>query len=384
MSKVPYLNESWAQLDTLRLILAASVVAAHLVQIFVIPDIGAWRGAMAVFPIAARFAVLGFFVLSGFVIARSLSLKARGPAPELLLDFAARRIARIGPPLLFSMALTLALEGVLRAFGLADYGGLSAWPARHAFAYDFHAALIGLLSFGFAGELSGNANGPLWSLTYELRLYVLAALAFQLWRARLSLQGAVTALFLAVLLRWVLGTISLTAAICYASFALGMLTYGARNSIAAARLLPALGAAVALALPLIGWSDADLMDSAPFWAVAQAAFVGLFAGSVLWLVRGPRRLWLTPVEFSYSLYICHFPVILFCFFLFSAHARPSPVAALAGWALALAGTLGAALASGHLLERPRTVAAIAEPMKRFLARTSAAGRIQPRVNAARG
>src|SRR5579883_3268807 len=104
-------NISWAQLDTIRLGLASCVVAAHFVQVFVASGDVLGMVAFPLWGFAARAAVLGFFVISGLVIARSLAQKVAAAPEEMLLDFAAARIARIYPPLLISILLEHSLIG---------------------------------------------------------------------------------------------------------------------------------------------------------------------------------------------------------------------------------------------------------------------------------
>src|SRR6266568_4997036 len=94
--------DGWDQLDTIRLILASIVVVDHAAGIFGRPfalvstEVSDWLA------FGAEWAVYLFFLISGLVIGRSL-IRMSGNGDSLFLDFMRRRIARIYPPLLFSV-----------------------------------------------------------------------------------------------------------------------------------------------------------------------------------------------------------------------------------------------------------------------------------------
>ena len=96
-----------AWLDLARLLFALVVVVDHAVILFLLPD--DVFGARLWFPwlnAAAAVAVSGFFLISGFAIAHSVT-----PVndPFSLRRFLANRAGRIYPPLLLACALGLAL-----------------------------------------------------------------------------------------------------------------------------------------------------------------------------------------------------------------------------------------------------------------------------------
>lgn len=111
-------------------------------------------------------AVDGFFILSGYLICKSWCTR-----PNLRV-FIANRFLRIFPGFLVS-ALVCALV-VGPAFGADDY-----------FAkFDWRAFVAGLLRFGFSGvpaAFSGThypaINGPLWTIPWEFKCYLLVAVS---------------------------------------------------------------------------------------------------------------------------------------------------------------------------------------------------------------
>lgn len=95
------------------------------------------------------FAVHAFFVLSGFVII--MSVRSRTPA-----DFFVARMARLGPVLLVCSTVTFFMPAVL---------GFR-WPPGDLFRYLGSISILPLL------RMHG-LDYSLWSLTYELRFYLL-------------------------------------------------------------------------------------------------------------------------------------------------------------------------------------------------------------------
>ena len=104
-----------ASLDALRGVLALIVVSAHAWQTFILPvQNEKWQSDL--FGLSARFAVLAFFCLSGYVIALSASTNIKNNGHFKAGDFALSRFFRIYPPLLIVIAATLLMSAVLKGF----------------------------------------------------------------------------------------------------------------------------------------------------------------------------------------------------------------------------------------------------------------------------
>jgi len=296
----------WKQLDTARLCLALLVVAAHANYIFITP-----LGYTASFPITewmARYAVLGFFVLSGLVIGRSLVQRRDGFVPFLI-----RRIGRIYPPLILSFVLLIAIDHVLRAAGIPTRTLPNAGPMTSSYSYDPPSAALCLATFGFRGWLASEANGALWSLVIEMRCYVVAGLLAQVAfsRSRAGKIGWSAALLGAVGLLARDPRLDPLITICYAAFAFGLLL-----NLAVKRIPP-----------------------------------------VLPVVR---------LDISYSLYIVHAPVMLGLFFASYQPAFPSLAGALALSAAAILAALALSIFSARFVE-PFRGQALAAAWKNALA-----------------
>lgn len=207
----------WRQLDTVRLILAAVVVASHAYYFFLSP-----LGYVAFTAAAewmARYAVLCFFVISGLVIGRSLRLRHEGFVPFMI-----RRVGRIYPPLIASIVLVVAIAHTLRWTGvptgpLADGGAMV-----NSFSYDLGQSALSLATFGFRGRLASGANVALWSLVIEMRCYVVAGLLAQSVLSRTPAGKAASAIALLAALAMLATdpTFDSVVAICYAAFAFGL------------------------------------------------------------------------------------------------------------------------------------------------------------------
>ena len=110
-----------------------------------------------------------FFLLSGFFIALSIRRNAQANGRFDAVDFALARGARLYPPLVGALLLTAACVAALDLLGgAAAAPGAPGWTLK-ASATEYGGALL------FAGGLEG-ANPVLWSLNFEARLYLLAAM----------------------------------------------------------------------------------------------------------------------------------------------------------------------------------------------------------------
>ncbi len=250
-------SDGWDQLTTARLILASLVAVAHSIGIFGHPFGLVSDDAMILFGHVAKFSVLAFFLISGLVIGRSL-IKRSVLGDWMLPHFMMARFLRIYPPLLFSVALCAVLDVTLRYLGLNHYTGPATNLVRDSFSYldSWQDIKSSLLSFGFRGGLTGSSNGPLWSLTLEMQAYVFVGLAAQIIVARSVSLKVVSAVALVYALR-VRGLDGLNGYhfACFGCFAAG----------------------------------------------AGLSFLPL---------RFPKLLPVVTLDFSYSLYILHFPIIL--------------------------------------------------------------------------
>jgi len=238
------------QLDGLRGWAAMIVLAHHF-----------WPGSVRWDPTGGRVGVDIFFVLSGYLITRSL-LRARNQNPgrpgPTLKEFYRRRIRRIVPVYYLALALALFV------------------PAERSLSLVWHAAFLSNLFFVLKGRYVG-AGAHLWALAVEAHFYIFWPLLV-LWIPRRRLAGASAALIGAgILFRLAAGIRG------WSSLAIDVMTPGA---------FEALGSGAALACWMEHRENQPRRMEAPLFATGAAGFA-------LWLLRAATAH--TAAGYSYSL-----------------------------------------------------------------------------------
>lgn len=244
-------------------------------------------------------AVILFFVLSGFWIAKSVeSLDARGWSWR---DFLTDRWSRLGIVVVPALALGFALD----AIGLwslrtpTHLGETNVWflPTDLAAAMTPMTVLGNLLFVQHILVHPLGSNGPLWSVAYEFWFYLWFAAAFVAIRRRRPGPA---------LLLFALGAMSPPLLYGFLAWLTGVAAYHFRVRLSGRSLVP-LGTLLGLALiwARVGdWFAEDLI-----LGLAAAAFIAALAA------RDPRcPPILDPVARfgamgSFSLYAVHFPIM---------------------------------------------------------------------------
>ena len=307
----------------------------------------------------ARFgheAVIFFFVLSGFVIhLRYARLLLRDPhAPFDLFPYLSRRARRLYPPLIAALAITYGLDRLGQSADLPTATGTTLYPLINEHVRFDHSAVTLTRNLAFVTDPVFGSDGPLWSLGYEWYFYLLYPLVFGLarrsWKAATIAMTLTSALgFLPVwgqhldwprhifqmMLIWWFGATLADSFIGRPGISLQALRW----------LMPCLGAV------FVKQVDPFLRD-----IVIGLGFAGLLAG----LLDLKRRGWrLSPLvklkplgEFSYSLYVIHFPIlVLLSGWLMKTSAGRLP--AHFGWAVCgVFGSLAVAWGLHLVVERP--------------------------------
>jgi len=315
--------------------LAALIVfLSHIVQVCLLRFAGLGSILHRMSSYLSEYAVLVFFVISGFLIANSLEATAKKSGKLNLGVFAAARVARLYPPLIYAMIISVAVYAIMGVFHLPGRAvplGLpdDMYAAREIVTIRFKD-LIGALTMT-QGLLE--VNGPLWSLYIEAKLYVLFACAvgwfvapYKLWLAIafvLVAQGGVfyNPDFAAYSAIWMVGALA---------FYITSEHRQRKSRLAVCTLL--------LIACLVGFafSSPDSVEK-----IGKLTIDLTFATFTAWLIfcRGLRLPFGEQIaDFSYSLYITHFPVLLLAQSLLIATGSSSVFAA------AFAGVLGGAAA----------------------------------------
>lgn len=260
---------------------AIAVLVGHSFQVFQTDPSPIWGAA-------ATGAVMVFFVLSGFLIRKSLDSCMTKSDPA---RFVAARVNRIAVPFLFSIALTIALWAIAPAVFQTGDRTFPVPTARTGFSLQYLPSTVLLVNGFFGGTLS--ANGPLWSLSCEVWYYALALLlTLKRWRW--------LGLVIAAVLTWR----SIGFAILGSIWALGFFLQTIPRLPKWLMVLPLGGLGLFLAAPT---SEVALY----VWEVS--AGIG-FAAHLANLSKAPPRTWISPsAEWSYTLYVIHFPLLLFAY-----------------------------------------------------------------------
>lgn len=317
-------------LDSLRGVLSLIVVAAHAWQIFIHPVDPPEPTLLGVLmSMSARLSVLAFFTLSGYVIALSIQANIARHGRFDAVDFAIARTMRIVPPLLVVIGLTFGLQVVLILLN-ADVVLLTA-AARRGFRTDPGGQLLALATLCLRGELTGAwLNGPLWSLVFEIRFYVLAglfalAVSTDRWSWRIAALVLIAGYAEAVGLLTALADRRLDLqGVALAAFASGALAFRWRALPVRVWITVAVGAFATGAWML--WRAevpvTAALDEHPTVLASQILLALGFAALVVLVARGrPWRVFREAGSYSYTLYIGHFPLLLAGYFLAWTFAR---------------------------------------------------------------
>lgn len=306
-----------AQLDSARGFSALVVAVAHTNQFLVAPVFSKWAPALG---LLAQSAVMVFFVLSGFLIGKSISAnEARNNGRFSALDYAIDRAVRIWPPLALSIGGLVALAWIAPLFfpsGTASFLQLDGQtPGRVGIEIDRNE-LLGAL-FGLNGYLTDTprSNGPLWSLSIEVGYYVVAGVVAipRAW--------------------WKLASLPVVAGLCWLAWnndqffyyaPVWCLGYGLSMLHDRGKMLPRtlLIWCVAISLACAAYAGHRSIveaDARSAWhaLVAFNLLIGLAFGSLLAMVlMGGMRFSMrfrSAASYSYTLYVIHTPLLLFIF-----------------------------------------------------------------------
>ncbi|MCG5077649.1 acyltransferase family protein [Paraburkholderia tagetis] len=146
--------------NLLRLLFAAAVIFSHSFELLGYPDpLERLSSTMS----AGTLGVCGFFILSGYLTAQSWSHE---PRP---LAFLKKRALRLYPAFIVASALSVLVVGPLGASTQHYFGEWS--------PHKFFADLIGLRQprtpAVFLGSPVASVNGSMWTITFELRCYLM-------------------------------------------------------------------------------------------------------------------------------------------------------------------------------------------------------------------
>ena len=211
---------------------------------------------------------------------------------------------------------------------------------RNLYVVDIKNQLISILTLCVRGDLTGGIIGPLWSLIYEVQLYVI----FGLLIFAISSQKYIYKLLAAVLMVLYLSKathnqISSIQLIAYLCFLCGAMVFFLRTRLSNESLL-FLGALFSIAsvsfLYAYHGKNASLdLDTSRALIMAQI-LIGAILSILVALVARIKHFerYKGVGGYAYTLYIFHFPLMLFMYFVIY-HANPAVLQY--SWFMAIAG-----------------------------------------------
>lgn len=326
----------------IRGVAAAVVLLSHIVQLQFLRFIGLNTPLHKISSITSEYAVVVFFILSGYLIAHTLEANIERNGKLRLDIYLAARIARLYPPFLYAVGVSITVFLTMEFFGLPGRREPLSLPG------DFYAAReIVDLSLGEIKQalfmLRGmfEINGPLWSLYIEAKLYVLFALALALITG-----GGIVRKLIYVVVFYYVAKAGLELNPGFAAYAaiwlIGALAHYVWNERSGWRYRVLMCAALIVAAEVWVVLKGELL----FWVAAREVLIAVLIAWLLFKLRvrvpGPQRL----ADCSYSLYATHFPVILLVQSLLISTGSVSVGAAIGVAILSTVAAAGVALIGG--------------------------------------
>ena len=333
----------------LRLVAALAVIVSHGFAIVLGgPENEPWRETLGL--TAGGLAVDVFFVISGFLVTRSLDFRRSGS------EFIAARILRIFPGLLVNLLFVAFVLGpLLSTLAFSEY-------FRNPKTLLFVLHNLQMLALPYPETaLPGIAiaNGSLWTLPVEVCCYVVLVGSWVAWNRLRTRSWLDVVLMLAALLAITVATwrYSQSAGFNLAwMFASGALSYGARSRIR----LKASWSMLLLALLLAASIDHRAFQVALLLACPYLVFCAAY------LPSGKVRLANRLGDYSYGTYIYGFPIQMAVFAILPTASVWQHVG------LSIVVTLLLAILSWHVVESPalKMVPRVRQQLQRLFAARS--------------
>lgn len=310
----PKTNDASCALDFLRAAAAQAVCVGHAVNVF-----GAGR------TYAPHIGVMLFFVLSGFVIARTLAVKSKDPGYGLG-TFMIERGARIYSAFLPALVLIAAVEILMIALGRPLPGNGTSWKLWLQNV---------LMLQGYPGDLGGptyGSAGHLTSVAAEFHIYLFVGGLFFLAIGRNRYAALATAIAFATM---PVGYFIAMEGTDRALFVLWLLGFGGFFAVNATKLdrasIPLFGA---VAAGLAAWwlqrrtpGAEYALGSYPVFALCFLAVVLTTAQTTVTLSRPLlRRLVRAFADCSFSLFLIHFTLLYVIKAFWTGEAWPGALA----------------------------------------------------------
>jgi peptidoglycan/LPS O-acetylase OafA/YrhL len=315
------------ELDVIRSLLALTVAVAHTIHIWLSPLLGDAHGLLIWSRVLASYAVNGFFVLSGFMIAFSVYRHRNPDGRFRTSDFFKARAFRVLPPYYFSVVLTVLIVVAINRCGL--YGSQSYLLAGDQTSVRPRAEVnwsdcgwILTLSHGILRDRGQSLlfNGPLWTLSGEWFLYLFITIAAHGVSNRRVVSLFVALAFLGTVVILGARPFQILLAIWVVGFTLGSTAFHQALRAWNVLLVAVISAASFVALGADGYQYRMLQPYTSgmrtylmflCFAGLMASFMGLriLATRTSPIPRGLSAV-ASSASWSYTLYLIHVPILM--------------------------------------------------------------------------
>lgn len=316
------IKENIKNLESLRGFLSLVVVIAHSFQVFFRPSHLFSNQLYEFIGLSARAAVLCFFCLSGFVIASSIESNIKRHGKFKLSEYTLSRVFRIVPPLIAVIAIVFFLQYILIFFGASEIDIKNA--ARTTFKTEPLKQFAALLTLGIRGDiLGGGFNGPLWSLAFEIEFYVIAGLLATIINSKKWFVKSILIIITIIYFKKIGLPIHKKPEldikiIAASSFLFGVIAYKIKMlSKKNINIILASLATIIILFATYYCNEGSVydMDKIPSFVILQILISALFSVLILRVSKLNEFLLFNRMStYSYTLYILHFPVLLFFYF----------------------------------------------------------------------
>lgn len=305
------------QLESLRGISALIVLFSHCFQAFIAPFD---QTMYSIIRLLGQSAVMMFFVLSGFLIGHSIQKNRQHFGQFNLHFYIQQRCKRILPPFVFTLVLTTFLYYLTPYFFASE---------NRTFLYDFGLMIRSEYAISFTDFLGTSfflngfltptvsANAALWSLSYEVWFYIIAAFIPYIFY-----QKTPTAIFCSTIVVLILSFLNIQFLLYFLvwlfAFCLSFHPFRAylKDQI---HLLKIMFLILALAILSFDFYQFHYVYMGQFYSTENFTWfnvcIGLFFAC--WLIELKNsKIQFKPIfaqsaGFSYTLYVTHFPILLF-------------------------------------------------------------------------
>jgi len=328
-------------LDGIRIVSSIVVCIAHSFQIFLLPKLGSTHIVYSLSTQAASYSVVIFFMLSGYMITNSIFNNITKNQFFNFGKFWEDRLLRLYPPLIFSIILSFVIFKTIHCFHLN--GAISfRLPGdldlgRESVQYSWKEIIVSFFFLQGLSDFGMNMNAPLWSLGDEFFLYLVASFFAHFIFNKKRILSFVLILVFSIIIyttgHWK------TALYLYFMWGIGAFFSIEKikfNNIVSMKfnlfICFASFVTLLMALIILNFKIPNINYSLPSFLVIQCSFllffIYLFRSISVKLRESIIRIIekLTPEkDFTYTLYIIHFPILLFLFSLFHVLLNSSSI-----------------------------------------------------------